>query len=235
MATADRSPVRMQRGNRLRQESSRGKEGKRLGLFIAGAAMLAIMPAASAWAGGGPFGIDHVVPYDDSGIWARSHQTNLAVGTALTVVGGALWFGDDNKIGDTFWRSFDAMAISAVTTEVMKFTFSRERPSQTSDPNRFFTGHGNESFPSGEVAEIASAVTPMMIAYGPDHPWVYGLAALPIYDAIARVKVHGHWQSDVLIGGAIGVGFGVYASHRETPFIVGLLPKGLTIGISKHF
>jgi len=197
--------------------------------------MLAVLHVADASAGGGPFGIDHVVPYDDSGIWARSHQTHLAVGTALAVAGGALWFGDDNKIGDTFWRSFDAMAMSAVTTGVMKFTFSRERPSQTNDPNRFFTGHGNESFPSGEVAEIASAVTPMMIAYGPEHPWVYGLAALPIYDAIARVKVHGHWQSDVLIGGAIGVGFGVYASRRETPLTVGLLPRGLTIGISKRF
>ena len=188
-----------------------------------------------ASAGGGPFGIDHVVPYDDSGIWARSHQTQLAVGTALVVVGGSIWFGDDSKIGDAFWRSFDAMAMSAVTTEVMKFTFSRERPSQTSDPNRFFTGNGNASFPSGEVAEIASAVTPMMIAYGPEKPWIYGLAVLPVYDAIARVKVHGHWQSDVLIGGAIGVGFGIYASRRETPFIVSVLPRGLTIGINKRF
>jgi hypothetical protein len=47
--------------------------------------------------------------------------------------------------------------------------------------------------------------------------------------------VHGHWQSDVLIGGAVGVGFGVYASRRETPLTVGLLPRGLTIGISKRF
>lgn len=208
---------------------------RRMAVAVARAAMLAMLPMAEAWAGGGPFGIDHVVPYDDSGIWARSNQTDLAVGTALAVVGGALWFGDDDRMGDTLWRSLDAMAMTAVTTETMKFTFSRERPSQTNDPNRFFTGHGNESFPSGEVAEIASAVTPIMMTYGPEHPWVYGLAVLPIYDAMARVKVHGHWQSDVLIGGAIGVGFGAYASRRDTPFIVGLLPGGVTIGISKRF
>jgi undecaprenyl-diphosphatase len=193
---------------------------------------LALAAPASA---GGPLGIDHLVAYDNSGIWARSVQTDLAVGTAVTVIGGALWLGDDDPLGDTLWRSVDAMALTAVTTEAMKFTFTRERPSQTSDPNRFFAGHGNQSFPSGEVAEIASAVTPVMLAYGPDHPWIYGLAVLPLYDAVARVKVHGHWQSDVLIGGAIGVGFGIYANRRDSPISVGLLPRGLTIGISKRF
>jgi undecaprenyl-diphosphatase len=197
-------------------------------------ALLASMIAPAAWAGG-PFGIDHRVTYDNSGIWARSIQTDLAIGTAVSVIGGAVWLGDDDPLGDTLWRSVDAMAFTAVTVEAMKFTFSRERPSQTSDPNQFFAGRGNQSFPSGEVAEIASAVTPIMLAYGPDHPWVYGLAALPLYDAIARVKVHGHWQSDVLVGGAIGVGFGIYASHRDSPLSVGLLPRGLTIGISKRF
>jgi PAP2 superfamily len=199
------------------------------------AAALGLAHAGAAQAGGGPFGIDHVVPYDNSGIWARSVQKDLAAATALTAIGGALWLGDDDKLGDTLWRSVDAMAMTAVTTQAMKFTFSRERPSQTSDPNRFFTGHGNQSFPSGEVAEIAGAVTPVMITYGHDHPWVYGLAALPVYDAIARVKVHGHWQSDVIVGAAVGVGFGIYASRRPTPFIVGILPHGLTIGFSKRF
>lgn len=205
--------------------------------FVAAVSMglATLVYAGSALGGGGPFGIDHVVTYDDSGIWARSYQQDLAVGTALVVVGGALWLGDDNELGDVFWRSLDATAMSAVTTTTMKFVFSRERPSQTSDPNKFFSGSGNQSFPSGEVAEISAAVTPFIVKYGPDHPWVYGLAALPIYDAIARVKVHGHWQSDVLVGGAIGVGFGVYASKRDSPFIVGLLPRGFSVGFSKRF
>ncbi len=34
---------------------------------------------------------------------------------------------------------------------------------------------------------------------------------------------------------AIGVGFGVYATQRESSIVVGLLPRGMTIGISKHF
>ena len=31
---------------------------------------------------------------------------------------------------------------------------------------------------------------------------------LPAYDAIARVKTHGHWQSDVLVGALVGTGIG---------------------------
>lgn len=200
-------------------------------------AILALMLAfrTGAAVAGGPFGIDHLVAYDNSGIWKRNYQTTLAFGTVAVVAGGALWLGDDDALGDTLWRSVDAMAFTAVSTEAMKFTFSRERPSQTTNPNRFFTGHGNASFPSGEVAEISAAVTPLMIRYGADHPAVYALALLPLYDAVARVKVRGHWQSDVLVGAAVGAGIGYYATGREHPFVLGLLPGGLQVGFSHSF
>jgi undecaprenyl-diphosphatase len=198
-------------------------------------AALAAAVAAPAHAAGGPFGIDHLVPYDNSGIWKRSYQKDLAAGTAVVVLGGALWNGGDSKLGDTFWRSLDSVVLASGTAQVMKFAFSRERPSQTSDPGQFFTGHGNQSFPSGEVAEIAGAVTPFMFAYGHDHPAVYALGALPLYDMIARVKVHGHWQSDVLVGAGLGVGFGWYASRRDHPLILSVLPQGFMIGFHKRF
>ena len=195
----------------------------------------AVAMTLNAHASGGPLGIDHRLHYDNSGIWKRSYQKDLAVGTALTVVGGALWLGDDNKLGDTFWRSLDSVVLASSSAQVLKFAFSRERPSQTSDPNQFFTGHGNQSFPSGEVAEIAGAVTPFMFAYGHDHPAVYALALLPAYDMVARMKVHGHWQSDVLVGAALGVGFGWYASQRDHPLVLSVLPHGFMIGYHKKF
>ncbi len=41
---------------------------------------------------------------------------------------------------------------------------------------------------------VSSAiVTPIVLEYRHDHPIVYALELLPAYDAIARVKVHGHW------------------------------------------
>lgn len=186
-------------------------------------------------AGGGPFGIDHTVHYDNSGIWRRSNQQVLMYGTILTVGVGAVWLGDNDRFGDTLWRSVDSMVVTAASTQVLKWTFQRERPSQTNDPNRFFKGLGAQSFPSGEVAAISAAVTPFMVTYGHDHPAVYLLALLPAYDAVARVKTHGHWQSDVLVGAAIGTGIGIWASKRQSPWIISMLPGGFQIGYVHHF
>lgn len=188
-----------------------------------------------AWAGSGILGMDHSVAYDNSGVWKRSNQQILIYGSLLTVAGGALWLGDQNQLGDTFWRSVDSVAVTAVTTQALKWTFQRERPSHTNDPNQWFKGLHAQSFPSGEVATISAAVTPFILTYGHDHPSVYLLALLPAYDAVARVKTHGHWQSDVLFGAAIGAGVGYWATHRDSPWIVSLLPGGVQVGYVHHF
>lgn len=196
---------------------------------------LALLVPGGAFASGGPLGIDHRVHYDNSGIWKRSNQNVLMYGTITTVVGGALVFGDQDKLGDTFWRSLDAVAFSSASAQVLKLTFQRERPSDTNDPNRFFRGVHNQSFPSGEVTMVAAAVTPFMVNYGPDHPAVYALALLPAYDAVARLKVRGHWQTDVLAGAALGTGIGIWATRTHSPIILGWLPGGFQVGWVHRF
>ena len=195
----------------------------------------AILVSGAAHAGGGPLGIDRRIHYDNSGIWKRSNQNALMYGTIGAIAGGALVFGDNDQLGDTFWRSVDAMVITGVGAEAMKYTFQRERPSQTDNPDRFFAGSHAQSFPSGEVAAISAAVTPFIVTYGRDHPAVYALALLPAYDAVARVKTHGHWQSDVLVGAALGTGVGLWAAHRDSPLIVSWLPGGFKIGFIHRF
>lgn len=199
-------------------------------LFLCAAA-----PMHAAVAASGPFGIDHLVHYDNSGIWARNDQKILMGATVVAVVGGSLALGDQDKLGDTFWRSLDSMAVSSAISQAAKWTFQRERPSQTSDPNLWFQGTRYQSFPSGEVTAIAGAVTPFVVAYGHDHPAVYALELLPLYDAVARVKVHGHWQSDVLAGWALGTGVGIWAAHRDSPLILGWLPGGFQVGFIHRF
>lgn len=191
--------------------------------------------SGTALASGGPLGIDHRLHYDNSGIWKRTDQNALMYGTIVTVGVGALAFGDHDKLGDTFWRSVDSMVVTGIGAQALKYTFRRERPSQTSDPDKFFQGRHAQSFPSGEVAAISAAVTPFIVNYGDEHPAVYALALLPAYDAVARVKVRGHWQSDVLVGAALGAGIGVWAAHRDSPLIVGWLPGGFSIGYVHHF
>ncbi|MDE1894421.1 MAG: phosphatase PAP2 family protein [Xanthomonadaceae bacterium] len=199
------------------------------------AATAAITFSCNAVAAGGPFGIDHRLHYDNSGIWKRSDQKALMYGSILTVAGGALAFGDNDKLGDTFWRSVDSMVVAGLGAQAMKYTFQRERPSQTSNPDAFFRGTGAQSFPSGEVAAISAAVTPFIVNYGDQHPAVYALAVLPAYDAVARMKTHGHWQSDVLVGAALGTGIGIWAARRHSPLILGWLPGGFQVGLVHHF
>lgn len=197
--------------------------------------LVAIAAPVSAFAGG-PLLIDHMVPYDDSGIWARKYQQALAVGAAATVIGGAFLVDDDSRLGRTFDQTMDSMVLTAGTTTAMKYVFSRERPRENSDPGDFFDGAGHQSFPSGEVAEISAVVTPFILEYRKDHPSVYLLGLLPVYDAIARVKVHAHWQSDVIVGAAVGTAFGFYAHGRQSPLIMGLLPDGgAMVSYSKKF
>jgi hypothetical protein len=82
---------------------------------------------------------------------------------------------------------------------------------------------------------MSAAVTPFIVNYGSDHPAVYALALLPAYDAMARMKVHGHWQSDVLAGAAIGVGVGIWSTRRASPLVLGWLPGGFQVGYIHHF
>ena len=199
------------------------------------AAFAFVLACSPAWAGSGILGMDHLVPYDNSGIWKRSNQEILLYGSIATVAGGAIWLGDNSQLGDTFWRSVDSMVVTGVSTQALKWTFQRERPSETGNPNKWFQGIQHQSFPSGEVAAVSAAVTPFIATYGSDHPTVYLLALLPVYDAFARVKTHGHWQSDVVFGAAIGTGIGLWATHRQSPWIISLLPGGFQVGYVHHF
>ena len=197
--------------------------------------LIAILAAHApvALAGGGPIGIDYRLSYDDSGIWARSNQNALIDGMMAFVGVGALWEGGDDRLGKTFWQSVDAGAFSGVAATALKYIFSRERPSQTSDPNRWFTGHG-QSFPSGEVTTTSSLVTPFVLEYGRDHPAIYALELLPIYDGLARMKTRGHWQTDVLAGFALGTAAGYFLHRPGMPVILSVLPRGFEIGIRKE-
>jgi hypothetical protein len=197
--------------------------------------LLARVPAGLA--GGGPFGIDHEWTYDDGGIWKRSNQEFLEYGLIVGEVGGALWEGGETRLGRTLWQSVDASAASGIVAFAMKYAFSRVRPNASNnDPNLWFQGHGNQSFPSGEVTEVSSIVTPFVLEYGPDHPWTYALEALPVYDGIARMKVQAHWASDVIAGYALGTTAG-WLMHRntDTPYILSVMPHGIYVGISKKF
>lgn len=203
----------------------------KLGSALALVALLQVTPAVA----GGPFGIDHRVNEDNSGIWRRSNQKTLL---SVMIVGGlavGLWEGGETRLGKTDWQAVDATVFSAVSTTIMKRVFTRERPSETDDPSKFFQGGSHASSPSGEVAAMSAIVTPFVLEYRHESPSVYALELLPIYDAVARVKARGHWQSDVIVGFGVGTLAGYYAHNREQPFILEVLPHEVAIGLRKRW
>jgi membrane-associated phospholipid phosphatase len=186
-------------------------------------------------AGDGFLGIDHELSLDRRGIWARKYQTGLEFGVLAVEIGGSLWLGNDDELGHTLWQAVDSTAVSSLTAEVLKLSFSRARPDQGNNPNQWFKGRCCDSFPSGEVTVQASFVTPFIVNYARDYPWVWALELLPAYDALARLKSQEHWQTDVLAGWVLGTAAGYWATTRSTPLSVQILPRGLSVGFYKRF
>ena len=205
---------------------------RRLALFLA---LLLVGAEDCAHADGGPLGIDHAWALDQSGIWARHYQTALQFSVIAVEVGGALWLGNDDRLGHTFWQTMDSSVVAGIASEALKLTFSRARPNQGNDPDKWFQGRCCESFPSGEVTLQASFVTPLIVNYRNDTPWIWALELLPLYDSIARLKSQAHWQTDVLAGWALGSAVGYWSASRKTPVFVQVLPRGVSIGLSKRF
>ncbi|HYW92350.1 MAG TPA: phosphatase PAP2 family protein [Gammaproteobacteria bacterium] len=191
-----------------------------------------------AVAAGGPLGIDYRLSYDNSGIYKRSYQHDLIYAMVAGELGGALWFGGKSRLGRTFWQAVDSSALAAGSTFVLKRVFQRTRPEQENnpDPNKWFQGCCNNlSFPSGEVAGVTSIVTPFILEYHRQQPWIWGLELLPVYDAEARMKTWGHWQTDVLGGFVLGTFTGYLAHERKMPFLLSVLPHGFMVGLHERF
>jgi len=190
--------------------------------------------SSPSWAGGA-LGIDHRWAYDDSGIWRRSNQRILMD----SLIGGevlcGLWEGGQSRFGNTCWRAIDSSLIASASAQVLKYVFTRARPIQRNDPNAWFQGGSHYSFPSGEVAAVSSIVTPFVFEYRNQQPGVWALEALPLYDAIARMKVQAHWQTDVLAGFAIGTAAGYYAHQRDSPLVLSVMPHAILVGLRRRF
>jgi membrane-associated phospholipid phosphatase len=189
------------------------------------------LPVASVQA----WPIDHRLNYDNSGFWAHSVQTDMITVLVVGEVATGFWVGGETRFGKTNWQAIDSTAAGAILAQTGKFIFTRSRPSQSDNPNLWFKGKGNYSFPSGEVTTMTSIVTPFILEYGHDYPAVYALTLLPVYTGVARMKEWGHWQTDVIASWALGAGTGYLAHSLETPFILSWLPHGVMVGWHTQF
>ncbi|HJS90896.1 MAG TPA: phosphatase PAP2 family protein [Steroidobacteraceae bacterium] len=194
---------------------------------------LLLLPAI-AQAGGGPLGIDYELGRGDTGVFNRGAQLGLEYGSVAFIAAGSLFLGNDNELGHEFWQSADSAVLAGLSVQVLKYAFRRARPSQGGNPNVWFHGT-DQSFPSGEETLQAAWVTPFILDNYRQHPWIWSLELLPIWDGYARMKSQAHWQSDIIAGWLLGSGFGYWAAHRNIPLLVEILPGGASVGFYKRF
>jgi hypothetical protein len=208
---------------------------RRARLLLISVGLVVVLGLPATGYTGGWSVIDHRVHQDESGIWNPNVYRGLVGVLSAADLGGALWEGSESRLGKTLWQTMDSQILAVSSATAMKYAFTRERPSETSNPNNWFAHGSNYSFPSGEAAFSASLVTPFVLEYAGEHPTAYGLLLLPLYVGIGRVKNQEHWQTDVLAGWAVGGLSGWFAHSRETPLIVQVLPHGVVVGLKTRF
>jgi membrane-associated phospholipid phosphatase len=103
------------------------------------------------------------------------------------------------------WNMVEAGGLATVTTYALKFAAGRERPDQTSDPNKW--GSGGSSFPSFHAAAAFAIGSVLAESGNDDYRWIrrfLGYGAVAGFTAYERLKHNAHWLSDDVAGAAIG-------------------------------
>ncbi len=118
------------------------------------------------------------------------------------------------------WEMVEAGGLATVTSYALKFAVGRERPDQTSDPNKW--RHGGSSFPSFHTA-AAFAIGGVLAESGNDDDrWLrrfLGYGVIGAFTAFERVKHNAHWLSDDFAGAAIGGATARFILERNKPHI----------------
>jgi membrane-associated phospholipid phosphatase len=108
---------------------------------------------------------------------------------------------------------FESAVLSVGAAYLFQFAAGRERPYQTTDPNRWRAG--GSSFPS--VHATAAFAIGTVLAESGGYPWIrrvlgYGAAGFTVYE---RLDHNAHWLSDTVAGAALGSATARFAMTRN--------------------
>jgi hypothetical protein len=140
--------------------------------------------------------------------------------TSASVVYAIGRIGDKPRVSHVGMDLIQALAMSEILTQTLKYITHRERPDHS----------GHNSFPSGHAADTFAFATALERHLG----WRYAVPAYTFasYVAISRLPANRHWFSDAVFGASIGIIAGrTITSHEAHPFPVAVnaIPGGVSV------
>jgi membrane-associated phospholipid phosphatase len=129
--------------------------------------------------------------------------------------GVSAWFLRDSDGYQEAWSLLESGVLSSATAEVLGFAGGRERPDETTSPNRWRAG--GDSFPSLHASAAWAVGTVFAESGSDDYRWLrrvlgYGAAAGTSY---VRIHENVHWLSDTVAGTALGIATARFVLNRR--------------------
>jgi membrane-associated phospholipid phosphatase len=142
--------------------------------------------------------------------------TLLSLATVTYAVGRIK---DQPRVSHMGMDLIQALAVSELLTQSLKFATQRERPD----------GSGNNSFPSGHAADTFAFATALERHLG----WKFAVPGyiFSSYVAVSRLPANRHWLSDAVFGSSVGIiaGRTVTRHGRPFPVTVAVVPRGAEV------
>jgi hypothetical protein len=137
---------------------------------------------------------------------------------AVLMIGGT-WLFAGVLDSDAGYRELGSMleagTLTGASTALLRWGLGRERPNETDDPDRWFSG--GDAMPSLHVSTTFAVGTVFAESGSDDYRWLrrvlgYGSASAVAY---LRVKDNQHWTSDAVAGAALGYFSATFVMHRR--------------------
>jgi PAP2 superfamily len=159
----------------------------------------------------------HFINKEGPNVGSNSEDLQDAVPTVALLGGTWLYahFTEDRAGNLEAREMLEALGLSTVTAETLKFAAGRETPYQSSNDEEW--GKGGNSFPSLHTTAAFAVGTVLAESGNDDYRWIrrvigYGLGLATGYE---RLKHNAHWLSDTVAGGALGAASAHFIMNRH--------------------
>jgi PAP2 superfamily len=159
----------------------------------------------------------HFINKEGPNVGSNSEDLPDAI-PAIALLGGTWLYAHftEDRAGNLEAREMlEALGLSAVTAEALKFAAGRETPYQTSNDDEW--GKGGNSFPSLHTTAAFAIGTVLAESGNDDYRWIrrvigYGVGLATGYE---RLKHNAHWLSDTVAGAALGAASAHFVMNRH--------------------